>query len=427
MPRDLPAPGDLGPDPEPLGVRAERFMAPDAPVPRHRVVIAGAGVAGLEALATLRAHTDARLAITVLDPRADFTFDAWSVVDPFAQRGSRRYPLAAICADHDAALVQDTLAEVRWDSVIARSGAEIPFDSLIVALGVRREPVYPGALTFRDLRDAERLHGVIQDLEGGYLRRIAFVVPPGVTWTLPLYELALLAAERADSLCLDWLEMVFVTSEARPLEIFGESASDAVADALAAARIEFVGAMDVAEVHGHRVIGSDGRVITQVQRVLALPRLVGRSVPGLPSDEHGFIPSDAYARVGGLRGVYAVGDCSSQPIKQGGVGAQQAVVAATHVASRVGADVKPAAFEPQLRAKLLTGSGALYLRRALPDGIGTTSSHALWWPPAKVVAPHLAQYVERVDYGQHGPAPEPTIHVVLAQGDPVGGLELLGA
>ena len=47
------------------------------------------------------------------------------------------------------------------------------------------------------LTDQERLHGLVQDVEGGYVHRIAFVLPEGKTWPLPLYELALMLAERA--------------------------------------------------------------------------------------------------------------------------------------------------------------------------------------------------------------------------------------
>ena len=51
--------------------------------------------------------------------------------------------------------------------------------------------------TFRGQEDVEALHGLVQDIEEGYVRSVAFVVPAGVSWSLPLYELALMTARRA--------------------------------------------------------------------------------------------------------------------------------------------------------------------------------------------------------------------------------------
>ncbi len=58
------------------------------------------------------------------------------------------------------------------------------------------------------------------------MKRIAFVVPDGTTWSLPLYELALMTARQTWSMGADWLKLVFVTPESRPLAIFGGAASD---------------------------------------------------------------------------------------------------------------------------------------------------------------------------------------------------------
>ena len=93
---------------------------------------------------------------------------------------------------------------------------------------------------------------------------------------------------------------------------------------------------------------------------------------------------------------------------------------------RIGLDVDVPRFEPVLRAKLLTGSRAIFLRHGSATRPDAAADHALWWPPAKVMAPHLAAYLERLDYGDRGPASEPPMQVVLAEGDPAGGIELLG-
>ena len=52
-------------------------------------------------------------------------------------------------------------------------------------------------------------------------------------------------------------------------------------------------------------------------------------------------------------------------------------------------------------AKLLTGSGARFLRQSVAGGAGEASSQAsdrsLWWPPAKVAAPYLTPYLQGLD------------------------------
>ena len=133
------------------------------------------------------------------------------------------------------------------------------------------------------------MHGLIQDVEGGYTKRIAFVVPPGVTWSLPLYELALMTAERAYSLNLE-LQLTIVTPEDEPLAIFGREASESVDRVLADAGITVVPNAHVREIIGGEVIAAPGDVVVRADRVVALPRLEGPAVPGLEADAHGFLP-----------------------------------------------------------------------------------------------------------------------------------------
>jgi sulfide:quinone oxidoreductase len=392
------------------------------------VIIAGAGIGGLEALTTLQSLAGDRTQVTVLDPETHLELAARSVEPPFARAGSPRYSLQAICADHGARFNCDALKRVvdHPGTVITADGDELPYDSLVVAVGARREPAYDDALSFRGIDDAESMHGLVQDLEGGYLRRLAFVVPSGITWPLPIYELALLTAERAHSLCLDRVQVSLVTVEAAPLDVFGADLADAITRELVAARIRLVPSTAVAHVTGGTLFDAGANEILHAQRVVAAPLLRGRRIAGLPLDSDGFVPSDAYCRVDHMRGVYSIGDGSSQPIKQGGLAAQQGSVAAHHIAMRAGLDVDVPRFDGVLRAKVLSGDRAIFLRHGSHTGPDTASDHALWWPPAKVMAPHLAAYLERLDHGERGPAPEPPVQVVLAEGDPAGGIELLG-
>jgi sulfide:quinone oxidoreductase len=122
-------------------------------------------------------------------------------------------------------------------------------------------------------------------------------------------------------------------------------------------------------------------------------------LPGLPSDPDGFVPVDAHGRVPGVGDVYAAGDVTTWPIKQGGLAAQQADAAAEAIAAEAGADVTPQPFRPVLRGVLLTGRGRRWIRRDLggAEGEGETQRHALWWPPTKVAGRYLAPYLAALE------------------------------
>jgi sulfide:quinone oxidoreductase len=128
-------------------------------------------------------------------------------------------------------------------------------------------------------------------------------------------------------------------------------------------------------------------------RVVTLAEVQSRSVPGLPHDRAGFIPVDLHGRVSGETAVYAAGEATSFPLRQGGLAAQQADAVAEAIAAACGADHEPRAFRPVLRGRLLTSGAPLYLQ-SRPSGQSVASTRALWWPPEKVagrfVAPYLA-------------------------------------
>ena len=100
----------------------------------------------------------------------------------------------------------------------------------------------------------------------------------------------------------------------------------------------------------------------RVDRVIALPSLVGRHARGLPSDPLGFVPVDEYTRVLGVDAVFAVGDIAAHGVKQGGLGAQQADVAASVIAADAGVAITPEPYRPVLRGLMLTGGVQRFLR-----------------------------------------------------------------
>jgi sulfide:quinone oxidoreductase len=366
------------------------------PATAARVVIAGGGVAALETLIALREHARDRVEITLIAPDESFGYRPMTVAEPFAKGHARSYELAAIAERFGARLVKDTVAELVAPEQAIRTGAGkvVPYDHLVLATGARATPAYAHAITFGEDREEEALHGLLQDAEEGYVKSIAFVVPDATTWSLPLYELALMTARQTWSMGADWLKLVFVTPESRPLAIFGGAASDTIAELLDAAAIEFVGSAYTTVERAHLVVDPGGRRI-DVSRVVSLPRLEGLRLPGVPVDAEGFVPTDRHGRVTGLEGVYAAGDGTAFPIKQGGLATQQADAVAETIAAAVGAPIDPEPFRPVLRGMLLTGGDDRFMRGAIAGGGGDArvANHALWWPPSKIAGRYLAPFL----------------------------------
>ena len=395
------------------------------------VLIAGAGPAGLEAALALHDLAGERVAITLLAPEDELVYRPLSVADPFSLAVTRRYPLGPIARDVGAERIVDRLASVDPGARMVRTegGEELSYDALLLALGARVEPALERATTFWGPGDAEAVHGLVQDVEGGYTRRVAFVVPPGTAWSLPLYELALLTAARAYEANLT-PELHIITPEAAPLAVFGTQASQSLVALLEESGIELhTGAY--AEPAGHGVLDlrpSGERV--EVDRIVALPRIKGCPVEGLPADEDGFLPVDDQARMRGVDDVWAAGDATDFPLKQGGIATQQADTAARAIAARAGAAVRLEPFRPLLRGILLTGQGAWWLRNepAGGDGEGELASHALWWPPSKIAGRWLSPYLAKRDEESADTPPRGTpLEVRLAHGQAPEGAHASGA
>jgi sulfide:quinone oxidoreductase len=108
-------------------------------------------------------------------------------------------------------------------------------------------------------------------------------------------------------------------------------------------------------------------------------------------------------RVEGISDVYAAGDSTWFPIKQGGVATQQADTAASTIAAKADPSIAVEPFRPVLRAAIMTGTTPRYLRADVenPDGTSASGAAPLWWPTSKVagrrLAPFLAGRVDRPD------------------------------
>jgi sulfide:quinone oxidoreductase len=377
-----------------LAGRVQAWLAarPDGRGPL-RVVVAGGGFAGAETVLALRHHAQERVEITLLAPDTRASYRPLSVLEPFGGAPTRGFDLAELAEEAGAHLHLDGLAAVDPERRVATTagGERLAYDALVVATGARAEPAVQGALTLGGPAASQ----LLDELRSGAARRACFVVPTGTAWSLPAYELALLTAEDLRRRGVHDAALTLVTAERAPLAVFGDESSDAVAARLEQAGVEVLARVRAVRALPGRLELASGATL-DADRVVAIPRLAGPQIPGLPADAYGFLPTDPYCHVAGAPGVYAAGDAAAFPIKQGGLAAQQADTAAAGIAALAGADVRPEPFRPVLRGLLLTGGRPLYLRaERLPHA--RRASHAaedpLWWPPTKVVARHLAPYL----------------------------------
>lgn len=365
---------------------------------RHRVLVAGGGVAGLEALIALHDLAGEHVSLTLLAPERQFSYRPMAVAVPFARGRVQRHDLADVARHVGAEIVSGELAGVDPANSTARTtdGRTLAFDSLVVAVGAGAAPTLQHARTWTPELDQEVFGGLLADLEEGYVKRVAFVIPPNVAWPLPAYELALMTAWDARDMGQDDVQVTVYTPEEGPLAIFGSAASDAVRSDLATAGVGLVTGVVVTEAGG-RLTAQPGDLSLEGQSVIALPRAQARSVEGLPTDESGFVLVDEHGRVAGTENVWAAGDAIAYPIKQGGLAAQQADAAAQSIAAAAGADIDPQPFHAVLRGVLLTGRDRHWIRRDLEDSEGEDKRHALWWPPTKVAGRYLAPYLAAAD------------------------------
>jgi sulfide:quinone oxidoreductase len=364
------------------------------------VLIAGGGVAGLETLLALRALAGDRVDITLLAPELKFVNRSMAVDQPFRVQRGRGLRLEDTAAELGARWHRGAVDRVEHDRhrVVTRDGHELPYDRLVLALGAHPEREWrsEGVLTYHGGRDGPNYRLLLHRLREGQVDKLAFVRPAGASWPLPLYDLALMTAADCAAHNRSEVELSLITPEEEPLGIFGNTASAAIRRLLDESRVTlYTGSYGVPNPPGRLDVSPADRSLA-VDRIVTVPRLVGPSLRGIPSGRGGFIHTDAHGRVPGLDGVFAAGDATTFPVKQGGLAAQQADAVAEAIAASAGADIDPQPFRPILRGTLLTGGPARYLRADISGAAGDdsiVSGDALWWPPNKLCGRYLAPYL----------------------------------
>lgn len=369
---------------------------------KSRVLIAGGGVASIEAALALRDLAEDRVAVDVFSPRREFVYRPYAVGEPYGTARVARYDLEKLCALCGAGFHLESIASVDPDVRLAvtHDGERFPYDYLLLAPGAKLLWPVPGALTFWGIADEADVGKVIGMLRSGELRSVAFTSPGVDSWTLPLYELALLAQAELEDAAVEGVRLTVVTPEDAPLQIFGRRVGEEVGALLEERGIDLIaGAHPVRFEAGSLTIVPGDRL--EVDAAVCLPRLEGRRIRGVPHDQEGFIPIDDRCGVIGLERLYAAGDVTTFPVKQGGIATQQADVIAESIAADLGVDLEPRSFDPILRAVLWTGRAPRYLQGWLGGGHGETSIFSTEppWPVAegKIVGRYISEFIAGID------------------------------
>jgi sulfide:quinone oxidoreductase len=368
---------------------------------RPRVLIAGGGVAAVEAALALRDLAGNRLDVELCSPRSEFVYRPFAVGEPYGAASILRYDLDSLAERIGATFRLGGVSSVDPAAGVAtiRGGEQTRFDYLVVATGARMLWAVPGSVTFWGVADEGGVGAVVRRLRTGVLRDVVFTMPGGHSWGLPLYELALLASTVLAKSGVEDARLTVVTPEEAPLGVFGRSVGEQMSRLLGERGIETIAGTHPVEFVRGRLQVAPGEPI-ETEAVLSLPRLEGRRIDGLPADPDGFVAVDDHRRAAGSERVFAVGDVTAFPVKQGGIATQEADAAAEAIAAATGCEVEPAPFDPVLRGVLWTGREPRYLYGRLSGGQGEVSklSEEPLWPEqeggeGKIVGRYLSPFL----------------------------------
>lgn len=371
---------------------------------KSRVLIAGGGVASIEAALALRDLAGDRTSVTIFSPRTEFVYRPYAVGEPYGAARVARYDLRELAPHCGAEFQLDSVVSVDPETrlVTMYDGDAFAYDYLILAQGAKLLWPVPGAATFWGIADEHDVDRVLNRFRSGESRRLAFTMPGTESWALPMYELALLADTELRRRGRTDMQLTIVTPEESPLEIFGRRASELAAGLLAERRIEVV-------TRTHPARFEEGRLKTvperdlQFDEVVSLPRLEGRRIRGVSHDPEGFVRIDDHCHMLNRERIFAAGDVTSFPVKQGGIATQQADVIAEAIAADLGVDLDPKPFDPVLRGVLWTGEEPRYLEGWLGGGHGESSSFTADAPwgssEGKIVGRYLTPFFARIGSG----------------------------
>ncbi|MGB0871808.1 MAG: NAD(P)/FAD-dependent oxidoreductase [Solirubrobacterales bacterium] len=367
---------------------------------RQKIVIIGGGVAALETAIGLHECRYVDVDVAMIAPTAEFNYRPFTVLEPFGIRHVSEMPIRSLLDGCDVQLILDKVSRVdqTFKRVMTSKGTLIDFDALVVTTGAEPIEGLPGALTIGDKASLIKMQHMLGEIDAGLVRSVAFVATPGASWTLPIYECALLTAARARHQMQSAVRIHVITPEQRPLQIFGEAVGERVETLLRDAGIKLHTSTRAQSFDDRQVKTITGAAVSAT-RAVALPHLVGRRIPGLPHDANGFLPVDRLGHVGDTDSIYAAGDITDFSVKQGSIAAQQADAVVSELAVRFGRAQEARPFHPQLHAVLLSEGSSTFIRASGendPHRGADVSDEPLWENAEKIFSRHLSQRMQRL-------------------------------
>ena len=363
-----------------------RFPASSSP--------AAASPASRRAWPCARSSASPSLDIALLCREDRFEYRPLAVLEPFEGAPAWSMKLERFAADQDVRLVVDALAGVDPDrhvAITAYSG-RLSYDALLVCVGARPVRALPGAITFRGGRDAAAVRAALDAVQPGEAATIAFAVPFGAFWTLPLYELAILAAARLQTRGTR-AQVVITSPEGAPLEAFGTAASTAVAQLLDAHGIEFTShARAVTADAGELELDDGRRIATAAVVTPPRPRRPARR-RNPPGQRRLHRRRRARARAGRRRRLRR-GRRHHLPAQAGRPGHAAGRRGRRGHARRTRRTHRSAPVRAGPQGRPLHRPRARIPARDGWAGAGSEPRpYSMWWPPSKIAGRHLAPYL----------------------------------
>jgi NADH dehydrogenase FAD-containing subunit len=327
---------------------------------RQHITILGAGFAGLEAAFLLRMRMRDEADLTLVSPRAEFTFRPNAIYVPFGADP------AALSFDLDRAFRRRaidfiagsvTAVDPQAHEVALSNGRTLPYDKLVIATGADMRPgEIPGlaehAATIWTpasmLGVRERFERVAAGAKDGRRTRVLFLVPPNNKCAGPLYEIVLMFETwlRREG-ARPHVDIAWSTYEASYIQAFGPRLHDVVSSEFSKRGIDGRTQEIVTEIAPGEARYADGGVRGFDELIAFPPYVSAVRYEGLPSDERGFLQTEPETRrVAGRPDVYAPGDAGDFPVKQAFLAFLQADTVAEHIAASAGLHSFERPFDP---------------------------------------------------------------------------------
>ena len=297
-----------------------------------RVVILGAGFAGLELASTLSKRLGGDVAVTLIDHSDSFVFGFAKFDVMFGRATSEivRFPYRRIPRE-SIQFRQELVTSI--DAVSRRVGtdkAEYDADILVIALGADFDPAAtPGLVEvgyeFYSVAGATRLAGVLPKVTSGQVV-IGVAGTPYKCPPAPSEAAFLLHDFLTDRGVRDTVSITVISPLETPVPVSAET-SQAILDGFSERDISYIGGEGIASVEPERVTLHSGRSYP-CDLLLGVPKhVVPPVVAAAGLAEDGWVPVNPANLSTRFPRVYALGDVANAPVPRAGVFAENAAKA----------------------------------------------------------------------------------------------------